>query len=179
MSIILEIELLMTVALFLYFAAYRMAKNKNKYHKVIAIIGFLMDIYGTILMFYIKQGIVISGNVRSDVHTILSLLAIFLFFVQLTLGLRKKILWHRRFAIWIFFPVWILSFLSGGFLAHWSAVSDCRFFSMKKAPSKWKSFSYMYWIPRYTRDNYFLHQSHIVLLEKIITWSPWDVQPYQ
>jgi len=46
----------MTVALFLYGIAYVMAKNKNKWHKAVAIVGFLMDAYGTLLMFQIKKG---------------------------------------------------------------------------------------------------------------------------
>lgn len=115
---IFQIELLMTVALVLYFVAYRMAKNKNPYHKGVAVTGFLMDGYGTFLMFRIKSGSILTGMFFSDLHTILSLAAIALFFVQLTLGLRKKIRFHKRFALWVFFPTWMLSFLSGAFIAH-------------------------------------------------------------
>ncbi|NCP77281.1 hypothetical protein GW819_01505 [Candidatus Gracilibacteria bacterium] len=118
MSILIQIELLMTVALFLYGIAYVMAKNKNKWHKAVAIVGFLMDAYGTLLMFQIKKGGWMTGVLVSDIHTILSLVALILFFVQLTLGLTRKIKWHRRFALWVFFPVWALAFLSGAFLAH-------------------------------------------------------------
>ncbi|MDD5376723.1 MAG: hypothetical protein PHH16_01265 [Candidatus Gracilibacteria bacterium] len=118
MSVLIQIELLMTVALFLYGIAYAMARNKNKYHKAVAAVGFSMDTYGTMLMFQIKKGVWMTGILASDVHTILSLAALSLFFIQLTLGLTRKIKWHRRFALRIFFPVWALAFLSGAFLAH-------------------------------------------------------------
>ena len=116
MSVIHEIELLMTLALFLYVIAYRMAKNKNRHHKILATIGFLMDAYGTFLMFQIKKGVIISGILYSDIHTILSLAALSFFFIQLALGSMKKIAWHRWFALRVFFPAWALSFISGAFV---------------------------------------------------------------
>lgn len=116
MSIIHQIETLMTVALLLYGVAYWMAKNKNKYHKIIALIGFSMDAYGTVLMFQIKKGTMFSGVLASDIHTLLSLIAFALFFIQFTLGVLHKTQWHRKFAVRVFFPVWVLSFASGAFM---------------------------------------------------------------
>jgi hypothetical protein len=118
MSLLHQIEGLMTLAFMLYVIAYFMAKRKNKKHKIIALIGFFMDMYGTYLMFVISNGAMFSGYLYSDIHTVLSLIAFFLFFIQAMLGIFKKINYHMAFAKYVFFPVWILSFISGVFIVH-------------------------------------------------------------
>lgn len=121
MNIIHWIELLMIIALLMYFVAWYMAAYKRTlYHIPVAIIAFVMDIYGTYLMYSLKDGVMFTGELLSviNIHTFLSLLAISFFAIQAYLGFTRKIAKHKLFAAKVFLPVWGISFVSGGFLVH-------------------------------------------------------------
>ena len=127
-----QIEMWMTVAFALYAVAYGLVKFKFwKLHIVCASLGFATDMYATVLMVRIMSRM--EGNLNDvslmvKIHLFLSLVAIFAFIAQAMLGvkiLRKKnlafrqaaMLDHGRFAVRFFFPIWIISYLSGFALA--------------------------------------------------------------
>jgi len=108
------IELLMTIALILYFVAYFIARNKGKYflaHVPIALIGFIFNLYGTFIMLTTLN--TVNYTPILIIHISLTLLALSLFFIQGYLGITEQAKKHRFFAEKIFLPVWIISFLSG------------------------------------------------------------------
>lgn len=119
----------MTVAFFLYIAAFVLARQHFswKTHVVVAIAGFLADMYATTLMVRVfeSEGI---GFLRTHnllrLHVALSLVALFAFLIQAWLGLRimrtmsphariRKRAEHSRFAVVIFFPTWVSAYVSG------------------------------------------------------------------
>ncbi len=108
------IELIMTVALVLYFVAYFVARHGKKrrlWHIPIAITGFVFDLYGTMMMYNLDlEGV---GTV-TIIHTTLTLIAISFFFVQGYLGMTRQRAKHIFFAQKIFLPMWVISFASGG-----------------------------------------------------------------
>jgi len=108
------IELIMTIALVLYFVAYFVARRGKQYmlwHIPIALIAFTFDLYGTWIMFNLD----LTGvGIVTTIHTTLTLIAISLFFIQGYLGVTKQRAKHIFFAQKIFLPMWVISFASGG-----------------------------------------------------------------
>lgn len=118
------IEVIMTIALVLYTVAFFVAKYGKSYwtwHIPIAIVGFLLDAYGTYLM---SEVIVENPNWIVLLHTGLSMIALCVVGVQMYFGTmmvqtnsvdlfdeyKRKHVW---FAHYIFFPSWVLAYLSG------------------------------------------------------------------
>ncbi|KND48456.1 MAG: hypothetical protein AB200_01860 [Parcubacteria bacterium C7867-005] len=120
-----QIELWMTVALALYLTAFFIARRSWASHVVLAISGFVADMYATYLMVVISQdGVSLSRvSVWVQLHTVLSLSAIGLFFFQAYLGYHAKWGWpyerwlyrdqHIKFAKWVFLPTWAVAYASG------------------------------------------------------------------
>ena len=109
----MTIEIIMTVALVLYFVAYWVARKAGRYwwaHIVVALVAFGMDAWGTYIMW--RMDLPLSGWVPI-VHTTLTLIAIALFFVQAGLGALRRRQAHILFAKWVFLPAWVISFMSG------------------------------------------------------------------
>jgi len=93
--------------------------------------GFVADIYATILMIQVlftTQFSFAQTPIMLKFHLMMSLLAIGAFLIQATLGtlaLTERgfttqlilIQRHRRFAVFSFFPVWAVSYVSGFALA--------------------------------------------------------------
>ena len=107
------LEILMTIAMLLYIAAYFIAIYGGGYwvyHILIAIIAFVMDMYATFLMVTMP---VIDSTWVITLHMTLTLIAISLFFVQAYLGLMRNRKYHIIFAKRVFLPVWVVSYLSG------------------------------------------------------------------
>lgn len=118
------IELLMTLALALYVVAFLVAKYGKSFwawHIPIAIFGFILDAWGTFLMSNIVD---VNTNWIVILHTTLATLALCIVGVQMYFGAmmvqtedhdtwleyKKKHIW---FAHYIFFPAWVLAYLSG------------------------------------------------------------------
>lgn len=130
MAIRHQIEMFMTIALVLYSVAFVLARKKQaRTHVFIALLGFLFDLYATYLMSTFNQYTTLgSQSVVIQVHTWLAILALSMFFVQAILGVATYLdrrdphlfIKHRRrhitFAKWVFFPTWIVAYLSGGML---------------------------------------------------------------
>ena len=109
----MTIEIIMTVALLLYFVAYFVARHAGRYwwaHIIVACVAFAMDAWGTYIMW--KMDLPLTGWVPIT-HTVLTLTAIALFFVQAGLGALRMREKHILFAKWIFLPAWVISFMSG------------------------------------------------------------------
>ena len=109
----MSLEIIMTVALVLYFLAYWVARKAGRFwwaHILVALVAFALDAWGTYLMW--AMDLRLTGWVVT-VHTALTLTAIALFFVQASLGALRRRQQHIFFAKWVFLPAWVLSFLSG------------------------------------------------------------------
>ena len=122
-----SIELWMTLALALYIGAFVIARRAWTVHVVLALSGFVADMYATYLMAMVSRGGL--GNFLNiplsiQVHTLLALFAVGMFLIQATLGYktwRSKEMWryelyrrrHITFAKWVFLPVWFLAYGSG------------------------------------------------------------------
>lgn len=117
------IELLMTVALAMYFLAYYIIKKTSLHwfvHVAIALVAFAFDAYGTYLMTTMASS---AYSYAMIIHTTLTVAALSLFFIQGGLGLLtyyypkyKRINFkkeHAFFARTIFLPMWVVSFFSG------------------------------------------------------------------
>lgn len=123
------IELLITIALAMYFLAYYFATAKKrltiffpiprvdripKYpralHITIACIAFVIDMVATYLMMQLD---VSTGGLLVIVHTILTLVAVSFFVIQAAFGILKLREQHKWFATRIFLPMWVVSYLSG------------------------------------------------------------------
>lgn len=116
------IEILMTIALVMYFAAYFVASHKVDgkrpswfiYHIPVAVVAFCIDMYATYLMFMLDTEVM---HWAVAAHTGITLVAVALFFGQALLGLARMREAHIIFAQYIFLPAWVISFLSGLALA--------------------------------------------------------------
>jgi len=107
------LEILMTIALAIYFLGYYIARNGAKYwylHIPVVFVAFIMDMYATYLMFLVDSDL--TGWIVIT-HTSLTLIAISLFLVQATLGLLRKRKYHIMFAQRVFLPMWVISYSSG------------------------------------------------------------------
>lgn len=106
------IEILMTVALALYFLAFYLARKVKwrPVHITVALIAFFIDVQATIMMYQMDLHL---DNWVVILHTYLGLLALSLFLVQGYLGMMRKRKQHIFFAKYIFLPVWVVSYSSG------------------------------------------------------------------
>ena len=107
------LEVIITVAMVMYFMAYFIAKSNTSgwwTHIPVAIAAFILDMYATFLMW---EGDFTNASWVVIVHTGLTLIAIALFFVQGYLGIMRKREAHIFFAKRVFLPAWVISYSSG------------------------------------------------------------------
>jgi len=104
----------MTAALGLYVAAYLLAPHKH--HIFVACIAFSLDLYATYLM-ETQQIVAISGGRGFLIfHIIVSMSALLAFIALAIVGSLKKRKPHVFIAKYVFFPIWITSYISGIYL---------------------------------------------------------------
>ena len=107
------IEVLMTMALLLYFFAFYLARSfpqERWRHIFVACLAFALDVGATIKMFQMDLHL---DNWLVMLHTYLGIIALSLFVVQGTLGIMRKRKQHIFFAKYVFLPTWVVSYSSG------------------------------------------------------------------
>ncbi|MDB5266876.1 MAG: hypothetical protein JWN89_691 [Parcubacteria group bacterium] len=129
-----QIELGMTLALFLYLGAFKMARTRWRTHLALAGLGFLTDMYATALMIRLREEDTHSFwslPWKIQVHTSFAIIAILVFVGVATMGLEAHgakergesahyshyRAWHVWGVKYLFLPVWILAYSSGFLLA--------------------------------------------------------------
>lgn len=119
------IEFTMTVAFLLYLGAFATRRNLDL-HIGMAVLGFAFDMLATGLMVWMQRESEISFwqlSAMIKVHIVLSVFALFAFFVQAALGYKlqqyeigkwrhyRKL--HIRWAKYVFIPTWLCAYGSG------------------------------------------------------------------
>lgn len=103
----------MTLALFLYAIAFRLAGQHHKTHIGFAVMGFVLDLYATYLM-ETKQLIATNySGLLLGTHISVSLLALLSFMLVAMFGLMKKKQHHLKLLKWLFIPAWLVSYVTG------------------------------------------------------------------
>ena len=108
-----KIEILMSMALFLYFLAFYLARHfpmERWRHIFVACMAFLYDASATYLMFLTNTE---TKNWILWLHSYFGLIALGLFLIQGTLGILRKRKLHIVFAKYVFLPAWVISYSSG------------------------------------------------------------------
>lgn len=121
MAEITKIEIMMTVAFIFYAIAIFLGRNQRKWklprwvHFTMGGAGFFLDMWATWDMEQLRANgqSGFEGSYLLLGHTIVSTLAVLLFLVMITLGIRRKIVAHRRVVWFAFAPVWFISYTSG------------------------------------------------------------------
>jgi len=117
---LLNIKLLMTIAMLFYISAFAVGRNRwIAGHIILALCGFVFDLYATYLMETLGAGFGLAFSFYPPIlkfHTIVSIIAIAAFLLQMFLGIYRKKTWHVLSAKFIFFPMWTISYLSGMYL---------------------------------------------------------------
>lgn len=114
------IKFLMTTAMLFYVLAFITARKRLiALHIVLALFGFALDLYATYLMETISASLGLTFRFYPPVlkfHTIVSIIALVAFLLQMTLGIMRKKTQHVWSAKFIFFPTWIAAYFSGIYL---------------------------------------------------------------
>jgi len=106
----------MTLALVLYVLAYVLAKNYRFWHIVAALVAFGLDLYATYLMETKQLVVVTTGKSFLYFHIAISMTALLTFIALAVFGSLRKRKPHVFIAKYIFFPIWLTSYLSGMYL---------------------------------------------------------------
>src|ERR1035437_3707613 len=130
MPIARQIEVWMTVAFLFYLAAFFLARKAWHTHIILAVCGFIADMYATWLMVGMSRSGTSFWTISHGLqfHTLMAFVAIIAFLLQAGLGLRlmstndiitcaKYWKYHTRSAKYVFLPIWVLTYGSGFALA--------------------------------------------------------------
>lgn len=111
------IKFMMTTAMLFYSIAFWTGSKRYKAtHIVLASSGFALDLYATYLMETIRITSGLKFTIFPPVlkfHTIISIVAIAAFLLQMFLGIYHKPKWHVWSAKYLFLPSWVIAYLSG------------------------------------------------------------------